>query len=130
MSVPWLSAKPPRGGSPGAALHGDCAEALVEPMHLCSQGVGVFAFAADQRFQSRPRILGELPLAAGTIVAIGRHAVPALGIFDFLSPQSEVPQGGSLFPGATGTMPVHRRGRVCPFSSMCVMCGAVTWRGR
>ncbi|ORA26028.1 hypothetical protein BST13_32420 [Mycobacterium aquaticum] len=99
-------------------------------MHLYPELVGVLATAVEEGFQSRSGILLDPPLAAGTSGARVDYAVEAFGVLDFSPPQGQVPKGGGLFPWAAGTVPIHRRGRGCPFGSMCVMCGTVTWRGR
>lgn len=134
-SVPRFPAAPPRSRGPSAPLHGDRAEAFVETLHLDPQLVGVLTAAAGERFQALSGVIPDPPftaraadVAAGVDVASG--SVKAFGVLDFASPQVEVPQSSAVFPRAAGTMPVHRRGRESPFCSMCVMCGAVTWRGR
>ncbi|MBN7327722.1 Uncharacterised protein [Mycobacteroides abscessus subsp. abscessus] len=133
-SVPRLPAPPPRGRGPRAALDGDRAEPFVEPLHFDTEPVGVLAAASDERFQPVAGVVPDLPVAAGAAggaaVDGASRLVESFGSLDFESPQVEIPQGCALFPRATGAVPVHRRGRGCPFGSMCVMCGAVTWRGR
>lgn len=133
-SIPRLPAPPPRSSGPRAPLHGDRAEAFVEPVHLHPEPVGTSTTAVDECFEPVSGVVPDLPVAAGAAggaaVDGASRLVESFGSLDFESPQVEIPQGCALFPRATGAVPVHRRGRGCPFGSMCVMCGAVTWRGR
>ncbi|AYM40369.1 hypothetical protein BKG75_12990 [Mycobacteroides chelonae] len=103
-------------------------------MHFHAEPVGVLTAAVDERFQAVAGVVPDLPVAAGAAggaaVDGASRLVESFGSLDLLSPPSEMSQSCAAFPRAAGAVPVHRRGRDRPFSSMCVMCGAVTWRGR
>lgn len=100
-------------------------------MHLHPETMRVLTAAVDEGFQSITAVIPKLPVTAGTPgVDIASGPLEAFDLLHLQPPQGEVPQGCAVFPRATGAMPVHRRGRESPFCSMCVMCGAVTWRGR
>lgn len=133
-SVRRFPAAPPRSRGPPAALDGGRTEALIEALYLDPQSVGVLAAAPHERFQAVTGVVPDLAVAAGAApiagVDVATRSVEAFSSLDFPPPQVEVPQSGAVFPRAAGTMPVHRRGRESPFGSMCVMCDAVTWRGR
>lgn len=103
-------------------------EALTDPESLKAL-LDYLDHPAVKAIMDTPERRQRLAAVGAMVESEVESASEAGGYGDPIAPAG-CPTGSGSGCSPSGTMPVHRRGRASPFGSMCVMCGAVTWRGR